>query len=220
MPNYRLSSALTAGEVPLRHPAHAEDILQFLSFLIAWKGPHGLGPPYNPRNLYLMGHSCGAHILASIFLDSSSTSPTLTPPASLFGAVQAIVVSEGIYDLDVLLSSFPAYREWFLEDAFGKRESYAAFSVTTFPLRTQNPWTRWLVVHSKGDTLVDITQSNNIYNHLRQLHIAVGASTDIFVTRSMDELEEGHNGILSGERFVQIVGNFLLDGYNNMQYEQ
>jgi hypothetical protein len=199
----------------IRHPVHAEDILQFLSFLIDWKGQGGGGgglgqPPYDPRKIYLMGHSCGAHILASIFLDSSATSPTLTPSAPLLGAVQAIVMSEGIYDLDLLLSSFPEYREWFVEAAFGKQDSYAEFSVTTFPLRTPDPRIRWLIVHSKGDTLVDMAQSEGIYRHLCQLHEAVGVRTDVTVARDIDGLEDEHNVILSGERFVQVVGKFIL----------
>jgi acetyl esterase/lipase len=205
LPNYRLTPT---EEGHLRHPAHAEDILQFLSFLIVWKGLQGLGPPYDPRKIYLMGHSCGAHILASIFLDSSSSSPTLAPSAQLFGAVRIIVMSEGIYDFDLLLSSFPAYREWFLQAAFGKSESYAKFSVTEFPLRTLNPRIKWLVIHSKGDTLVDMAQSETVYRHLCQLHSAV--STDSLVARNVDELEEGHNEILSSDRFVRIVGDFLL----------
>jgi acetyl esterase/lipase len=184
--------------------------LQFLSFLVDWNGLQGLGPPYDPRKIYLMGHSCGAHILASIFLDSSSTSPTLTPSAPLFRAVRAIVMSEGIYDLDLLLSSYPAYREWFVQAAFGNRESYAEFSVTAFPLRTPDPQIRWLIIHSRGDTLVNVAQSDAIYTHLCQLHSDVGGRTDRLVVRNINELEEEHQSVLSARRFIRIVGNFFL----------
>jgi hypothetical protein len=186
------------------------DILQFLSFLVTWQGFDSLGPPYDPRKIYLIGHSCGAHILASIFLDSSSVSPTLTPPAPLFDAVQAIVMSEGIYDLDLLLDSFPDYREWFIEDAFGARTSYAEHSVTAFPLRTPDPRTRWLIIHSQGDSLVDMAQSEAMYLHLTRLHTISSVGNSILVSKNTNQLKEEHNAILSAEEFVSIVADYLL----------
>lgn len=164
---------------------------------------------YDPTRIYLMGHSCSAHMLTSIFLDSSPVSPTLTPSLPLQAAVQAIIMSEGIYDLDLLLSTFPSYREWFVENAFGQRESYADFSTTKFRLRNSATHIRWLVIHSKGDSLVDAPQSEAIYTHLCEMHEAVGISANS-VSQNTHDLKEEHNQILRGDDFVKIVGEFIL----------
>ena len=214
VPNYRLTDTSSHGEDHLRHPSHAEDILQFLTFLITWSGPPDFGnglPPYNPREIYVIGHSCSAHMLASIFLDTSAVTPSLTPPRALSDAVHAIVMSEGIYDLDLLLASFPAYREFFVEDTFGPNESYSEYCVTAVPLRTTEPRMRWLIVHSKGDTLVDISQSEAMYSHLVQLHSATSVER---VFRNTSELDGEHNAILRGEHYARIVGSFILGDHS------
>jgi acetyl esterase/lipase len=210
VPNYRLTPRTPLEEDSLRHPSHAEDILQFLTFLISWKGP----APYDPRKIYVIGHSCSAHMLSAIFLDSSKPTPSLSPSADLFDAVQAVVMSEGIYDIDLLLASFPHYRQWFVEPTFGSRQSYAEFSTTSAPLRTHKPQMRWLVIHSKGDTLVDVLQSDAMYNHLCQLHTLAAVQTKAFVFKNMDELDGEHNCVVRGETYVQIVGNFILEDHS------
>jgi hypothetical protein len=193
------------------HPGHAEDILHFLTFLTTWEGPQGLGRVYDARRLYLMGHSCSAHMLASIFLDSSSISPTLSPPLPLLCATQAIIMSEGIYDIDLLLSHFPPYREWFIEPAFRPLQSYVDFSTTKFPLRSSH--IRWLVIHSKGDTLVDQLQSESMYKHLCELNEAAAGT---LIAKNTDELDGEHNDVLRGKEFVDIVASFILDDFSRI----
>lgn len=144
-------------------------------------------------------------MLASIFLDSSAVSPTLSPSLSLLQSVRAIIMSEGIYNLDLLLATFPRYREWFIEAAFGAHESYDSFSVTNFALRKKSD-IRWLVIHSTGDSLVDLPQSEGIYKHLAGLEEGPPPR----VSHSFDVLDGGHNEILQGEPFVKIVGDFIL----------
>jgi hypothetical protein len=150
-------------------------------------------------------------MLASIFLDTSSVTPSLTPPSELSRAVQAIVMSEGIYDLDLLLASFPAYRTFFVEHAFGARGSYSEYAVTTAPLRTPGPGPRWLILHSTGDTLVDVLQSNTMYKHLVQLHTN-NCTQRVYWNTS--ELDGEHNEILRGEHYIRIVGNFIVGDYS------
>ncbi|KDQ60733.1 hypothetical protein JAAARDRAFT_151389 [Jaapia argillacea MUCL 33604] len=211
VPNYRLTVKDPTDAFHLHHPAHAEDVLHFLEFLITWIGPFtsplitGLPPP----SLYLLGHSCSAHMLATIILDSSDITPSLTPSPALMGSVKAIGMSEGIYDIDLLLSSFPAYREWFIQDAFGKGVNYSEYSATRFPPRALDK-IQWLVVHSKGDSLVDIAQSETIYQHLCRIYEEAVVSGDCSVTRNWDELDEEHNVLLRGDRYVQIIANFVL----------
>lgn len=207
VPNYRLTPKSPIDE-QFHHPGHAQDILVFLEFILSWgqsfQVQHGY-LPYDGTRLYLMGHSCSAHMLASIFLDTTAITPSLTPSDNLLKTVQAIIMSEGIYDLELLLARFPAYRSWFIADAFGDLPSYAKFSMTEYPFL--NAAARWLVIHSKGDTLVDVAQSHAMAQHLRQLKKARAEE----IQTSLDHLERGHGDILNGDnKFVEIVSNFIL----------
>jgi acetyl esterase/lipase len=221
VPNYRL----TPNEPPpppaagLRHPAHAEDVLAFLSFIRAWTGPDASSPSpsralsYDPSALVLLGHSCSAHMLACIVRDSSEATPSLTPPADLLGAVRAVVVSEGIYDLDLLLSSFPTYRAWFIENAFGPPDSasqYSKFDVTKYRERAGGDKIRWYVLHSTGDTLVDFPQSEAMVSSF-----GVSETADLLggqegrVKWDFSSLKEEHNDLLRGTTYVELVGSFV-----------
>ncbi|KAG1782722.1 alpha/beta-hydrolase [Suillus placidus] len=199
VPNYRLS---TMEDNAIRHPDHAKDILRFLEFVITWGGPHGT-TVYNSNRLCLMGHSCGAHMLSSIFLEVAQGENPLRPSAELLKSTNAIIMSEGIYDIDLLLSSFPTYRTWFIEAAFGQRSTYGEASVTKMNPRVEYDHLQWLIVHSKGDTLVDEAQSEAMYQHLLR-HVP-------HVTRNFGELVEEHNDILKGVEFVKLVGQYIID---------
>jgi len=203
VPNYRLTKD-SDGSNAIRHPIHSQDILEFFTFLMSsWDG---LGCTVDRSKIYLIGHSCSAHMLASIFLDSSAATPVLTPPPEVINAVQAIVLSEGIYDIDLLLSRFPKYREWFIAPAFGDKPSYADFSITRLPLRKTEDDIRWLVIHSKGDTLVDLTQSDEMYKHLLRLYTGRAQP----VVSKVDDLVEEHDDVLRSETYLKIVSEFIL----------
>ncbi|KAF8797940.1 alpha/beta-hydrolase [Phlegmacium glaucopus] len=194
VPNYRLSP--TTGDPVFVHPAHTQDLLQFLNFILSHPSP-----TFDPHNLILIGHSCSAHMLACIFLDSSAISPSLSPSSELLNSVKGIVMSEGIYDIDTLLTSFPSYREWFIQRAFGIAESYGQFSVLKYPSRPSSPAISWLLLHSKGDTLVDPIQTNSMYDHLSQL-------PPHKVSRNVDDLVEEHDNCLRSDRYVELVNQF------------
>lgn len=162
--------------------------------------------------MYLLGHSAGAHILSSIFLDSSAAFPSLTPPPAVLKAARGIVMTEGIYDIDLLLAKFPDYRQWFIAAVFGDRASYADASTTGLALREGSPENlRWLVIHSKGDTLVDQPQSDAIVAHLRTLY-GGGAATDARVTRNVDQFDVEHNDVLSAPLYIDVIRAFVADG--------
>ncbi|KAI0818549.1 Alpha/Beta hydrolase protein [Irpex lacteus] len=239
VPNYRLTTSSTPH---IKHPAHAEDLHEFLKFILDWSGPE---PPskYDPGRLYLAGHSCSAHMLMSIFLspppplpraqDSNSTAtspspptytptrepthiyffPQLIPSPRLIASVRGFILSEGIYDLDLLLRSFPAYKDWFVAAAFGERDSYAAVNTIQGIIRKppQPPSTptvkeedkaKWLVIHSTGDTLVDVLQSQGFADNLREQ----GADVEL----NDSEVTEEHNDLLRGEVYPTLVANFVL----------
>lgn len=147
-----------------------------------------------PRNMYLVGHSCSTHMLSSIILDTTSTTPSLTPSAELLSSIQGAILSEGIYDIDLLLASFPSYRDAFIAPSFGPLGSYREFSVLR-ELRDGASHIKWLIIHSKGDTLIDVRQSEGMYQHLCRIYADAGRPIDRFVTTSLDELVEGHDEI-------------------------
>ncbi|KAF9053569.1 alpha/beta-hydrolase [Hymenopellis radicata] len=198
--NYRLTPQAPTAENQLVHPAHAEDVLQLLSFITAWEGPRG--------GIYLMGHSCGAHMLAVILLNSSRVTPSLTPSPHILLSVRGAILSAGIYDIDALLSRFPSYRMWFIENAFGDHDSYEQFSVTSLPAR--NTSIRWLIAHSTDDELVDLPQSETMFRHLRQLYANI-PHVDTLVTKTVGSYGQ-HNEMLEAEDYIDVVANFVKGG--------
>ena len=194
IPDYRLSPR--TGDPVFIHPAHAQDVLQFLNFILSHPSP-----AFDPGKLAVIGHSCSAHMLSSIFLDSSAITPSLSPSPKLLHSVKAIIMSEGIYDLDILITSFPSYRERFIYRAFGIAESYSQFSVLTYPTRPLSDIS-WLLLHSKADSLVNQFQTDAMYNHLFQL-----CPQNVF--RNVDDLTEEHNVVLRGDRYVELIRQFI-----------
>ncbi|KAI0375031.1 alpha/beta-hydrolase [Pilatotrama ljubarskyi] len=205
VPNYRL----TTQDNPIQHPAHAHDVLRCLHFLSTWPGPPSLPhPAAPPSQLYLLGHSCSAHILASIFL--ASPFPQLTPSRQLLAATRGILLSEGIYDIDALLRSFPNYKSWFIANAFGHHDAYPHVNVASYPLRTGAEHVRWLIIHSKGDLLVDQLQSEIMYAHLANLARGAPSSGPLqMVEKNFDELKENHNDLLRGTVYPRIIADFV-----------
>ena len=145
-------------------------------------------------------------MLACILLDS--VEPTLVPSAALLRAVRAVVFSEGVYDIDTLLKSFPTYRDWFIQETFGSLPTYDRYSTTRMALRDGAKHIRWMILHSKGDTLVDIVQSQAIYDHLQSLYDG-GLQGSGQIAKNWDDLEDDHNAILHSGKYIQIVGDFI-----------
>ncbi|KIY50946.1 alpha/beta-hydrolase [Fistulina hepatica ATCC 64428] len=212
VPNYRLSPQ-DSQNPSVKHPAHAEDILQFLTFVtrpswcppIAHENNTELAAGWDGQ-LILMGHSCSTHMLSSILFDSTAITPSLRPPPDLLAAVRGVVFSEGIYDIDAFVRMFPAYREWFIDAAFGKRPSYEPYSVIKYSFHITDGGLKkrhWLLVHSKGDTLVDVGQSEQMKRR------CWGVRND--VVTSFDQFTDQHDDILRNQGFAQLVGQFVGD---------
>ncbi|OJT14579.1 hypothetical protein TRAPUB_8825 [Trametes pubescens] len=203
VPNYQLTSQAH----PIQHPSHAEDVLLCLHFLTTWLGPDPSSPQPPPTALYLLGHSCGAHILASIFL--ASPYAELAPSRQLLAATRGILLAEGIYDIDALLRSFPNYKSWFIAAAFGDHDAYPEADTASYPLRTGAEHIRWLFIHSKGDSLVDELQSSTIHAHLSTITERLPAGPRPLVEKSFDELEEDHDDLLDGTVYPRIIADFV-----------
>lgn len=200
VPNYRLTPKDETDGNTLQHPSHTEDILHFLEFLIIWDGPLNCDHAVDVKRLSLMGHSCGAHMLSCILLDSSAMTPSLAPSRMLLNAVKNVVLSEGIFDLDLLNARFPDYLRWFIAPTFGKLDSYAVFATTSYPMRSRRHKYSWLLIHSSGDTLVDLAQSEQMLRHLT-------ASNEQVILNTF--LTQGHDDILSSDDFVDAVKKFI-----------
>lgn len=206
VPNYRLTPNEPTPETALQHPAHAEDVLAALEFLVrpSSSGESGDGPGLdNARadEIYAIGHSCGAHILTAILLDSSKSTPSLSPSPTLLNAVRGVALSEGIYDIDLLLQSFPTYKSWFISNTFGDKPSYLDDSTTSYPRRENGGDPAWLILHSSGDTLVDEAQSQAIYQHLESLKFTV--------KKDWESLTIEHNDMLKTVQYSDLMGDFI-----------
>jgi kynurenine formamidase len=142
--NYRYSSEA------IKYPAQVDDAAAALRWLAA-------NHPELTSKIFVMGHSAGAHSAAVLALDSKYR--------SAIQHVKGFIGLEGIYDVPSLIKVWPKYAEWFVNLTFGKKENWAAASPQF--MHASSP-SRWLVVHSRGDELVDLAQSQHFVTHLRE----------------------------------------------------
>jgi acetyl esterase/lipase len=132
VPNYRLSPRVApeiSVDLSLKHPMHVQDIALALSEIR--RSDHLSGASLN--HIYLVGHSCGAHMISSLLLrpppgeDTSGHDPVAQ---DVYDSVKGVALAEGIYDLDLLLKTFPGYRD-FIQGAFDNTTaSFSRFAST------------------------------------------------------------------------------------------
>ncbi|KAG8986526.1 Kynurenine formamidase [Tulasnella sp. 427] len=206
--NYAISPRKPGDGPAVRHPAHATDILRALEWLLSQSLNEDQGadaPTHQPKSsLWLVGHSCGAHILSSIFLRAPEGSPSssLAPSPTLLKSVQGIILTEGIYDIDILLRLHPDYRD-FIEGAFEAREFYADVSTSNFAPYEKSSHIHWLVVQSKGDSLINEEDSQVMYDALVKLYPEANTVSKDFTTMTQDHFE-----MLQTEAFRDLVLRF------------
>ena len=212
VPNYRLSPRNPATESgdrgAVRHPEHAQDVLHALEFLHT----HGRGTTnepllsaaYNPSKIVLIGHSCGAHILASILVEVSHHE--LSPSAGLLAAVRGAITTEGIFDIELLLQDFPTYGVWFIDIAFGGRKNYRDVSVTHFRERKCLPW---LLVHSRGDDLINLAQSRAMHDWIVESRQSNGEESDVGVETEWERFNDEHDAVLQNPELVKRIALFV-----------
>lgn len=108
--NYRLTPDVV-------HPAHTQDVAAGIAWVHANIARHG----GDPRKIYLLGHSAGAHLVALVATDPSFLkSHALSPTKALAGAMSIDTAS---YDLNSTRT--PAVRKM-IRDAFGSDPSLLA----------------------------------------------------------------------------------------------
>jgi len=101
-----------------------------------------------------------------------------------------------------------AYLEWFVGPTFGEDKSLSHFSTTKCILRDSSAHIRWLVIHSTGDRLVNLPQSEAILSHLSQLY---GWQTTNFISKNFDELTGAHNDIITKANYIEIYTKIVRD---------
>ena len=138
-------------------------------------------------------------MISTLFFVSMPDGSDTVPCPQIIDSIKAVVLSEGLYDLSLLLQSFPKYRDWFIEPAFGP--DYSKFSILNAKLhhRVDFPW---LLIHSEGDTLVDVYQTTEMHNHLK--------SSQAGVIISLFDVVGEHDAILETEEYINVVKKFLL----------
>lgn len=145
-------------------------------------------------------------MITSIVLDAQSESHKIDTPPSLLADIKGIFLSEGIYEIDLLLKKFPSYSE-FIQGAFGEHDSYKSVSPAYYKLRDESP-IYWLVVHSKGDTLVDEEQAESLWDHLWELY---DRKAHQYVEADWERLKLEHNEVLRDADYPAMVSQFVRE---------
>ncbi|CAM0137797.1 unnamed protein product [Umbelopsis sp. WA50703] len=167
------------GEPVIQHPTHILDTIEAIQYLQS---------KYLGRKLFLIGHSAGGHIIFSIALK----------PQFQVNNIDGFIGVEGIYDIPLLLDTFPDYSD-FIEQAFGKDSSkYKEASVVGFkPVPVSSPIT---LLYSPDDELVDPGQHLSMEKFLKSENIPVTVST---------ELIDKHDECLITDKLTELVTEFV-----------
>jgi acetyl esterase/lipase len=151
--NYRLSSNY---ERAVQHPAHVKDIAAAYHWLRENAASYG----YDTKQIFLMGHSAGAHIVSLLVLDGRYLKDVGENPKDAAG----VIALAGIYDIPELINRWPRYQDDFIAGAFGKnKKKWAEASPLTYVRDTPVPW---LIIHSPEDELIDLNQSQAFVDKL------------------------------------------------------
>jgi acetyl esterase/lipase len=124
-----------------------------------WASQNAAGFGADPAQLYLMGHSAGAHLAALATLDTRY----LSAPGQPVPAIAGLIGLSGPYD-------FLPLKEPDLQDMFGPPERYADSQPIHFA-RPDAP--RTLLVHGLGDTIVWPRNTRNLAAALSAVGVPV-----------------------------------------------
>lgn len=152
--NYRLSPAV-------RHPAHVEDVAAGLAWLIANAQRFG----GDPRRLFLMGHSAGAHLAALAAIDKRR----LGAHGLGLSALKGVILLDGAgYDVAPQVQGLqggPTFTREMYEDAFGTDPAGWADASPVTHIAANAGIAPFLIVHT--DRLPAVRQSTMLAERLR-----------------------------------------------------
>ncbi|CAO3669479.1 unnamed protein product [Rhizopus stolonifer] len=155
--NYRLS-LLEKGETisSIQHPSHIQDVGAAVQFLAQTP----INQQYDPQQIYLVGHSAGAHIALMLLLDDSFGCNSI---------IRGVLGVSGIYDIPLLLSTFPSYLG-FIQQAFGTCDYHQASPVCHHHIVSK---VKVMIAHSQEDSLINNQQALVMTDHLKSLQANV-----------------------------------------------
>lgn len=218
-PNYRLSPSRPLSDIAvntstLKHPSHTEDIAMALGSISAYVKE---SCPQIDKDfvIFLVGHSCGAHMISTLILDppeGENTRLAQPIPPELHELIKGSIIIEGIYDLDLLLADFPDYKD-FIYGAFPaiNQAQLSPFSVNHYAPR-QGARTPWLVLHSPGDTLVNVAQAQAMYEHLVNAYSQDNAESRASLIRyDFTTLTQDHDDLLEGQEVAQLISRAVKE---------
>ncbi|CAO3616483.1 unnamed protein product [Mucor fragilis] len=180
--NYRLSLKENGEQPTIQHPDHIIDVGKAVEHL--YNHPT---EQYDPKQIYLVGHSAGAHIAMMLLLDSKL-------PYHQY--IAGIIGVSGIYDIPLLVKTFPSYLD-FIEQAFGSDQATfheaSPISKASDELNKQKPI---IIAHSPEDSLIDNDQALVMDQRLKTLQhqhtvldmALAGDHYDIMKTEKLERL--------------------------------
>lgn len=206
VPNYRLSPSV-------KHPAHASDIYDALAFLLSLPSNSTSSsiPKLQYDEIWLVGHSAGAHIAPTVLLSSSFHPPSNA--SDILSRVTGVICLAGIYDIDLLLANQP-WTQGFVVRTFGDKASYRDADSTSYALPAHAEHSNWTVVFSKDDELADIAQSEKMYQGLLKRYGLDGITGDGKgngkVIKDYTSVRGRHDPLLDTEKLANFVRDRVL----------
>eukprot|EP01132_Coremiostelium_polycephalum_P004753 gene4753-5931_t len=166
-----INYSLTSDSRQNCYPQHNIDLFHALNYLYNNVGDC----KYNRDNIYLMGHSCGGHMISSVYLDwdhySNTSGIKLLPGQQMIpiSSIRNLIGLQGIYDVPQLNVDFPEYNSE-IQKVFNsddpKKWDSPQFKNPNSSYQQQQP--KWMIIHSADDTWVNDVQAINFVKHLKE----------------------------------------------------
>ncbi|QLL30738.1 hypothetical protein HG536_0A05530 [Torulaspora globosa] len=158
--DYRLSPNV-------RHPVHVQDVVENLYRLVE---DHRL------TSLQLVGHSVGATLAWQTAVADESLFPSLDRLNTVRSRLQGVFMVDGIYSLAQLLDEYPNY-DYFVSQAFADyTRDFEEFEQSTD--RLPETLRHIHLIHSYGDELLSLRQSNYMSSVLQKARISFSSYFD------------------------------------------
>ncbi|KAI8618172.1 Alpha/Beta hydrolase protein [Chytriomyces sp. MP71] len=235
---YRMSTLITGSQetvAPLVHPVHARDVGAGVAWILSHFLEDGADQEcteylevtlneksaadkavevlkaWNPSNIFVVGHSCGAHTGSFLLIEPSFIHEPLEARLghtlrhdTWLPRFKGYAGIEGIYDIPLLVRTYPAYKEWFIVAAFGHETDggWSVGSATTHTPRIVGTQPYHLIVHSTGDELVDVGQAKAWYDALRDAKVEG-------VEYVVDKMHSKHDDVLKDPVFFVTVSEWI-----------
>lgn len=185
--NYRLSNS---GVNP--HPAHTQDAGAAVRWLLSQSEKYG----FDPKRVFVGGHSAGAHISALLDLDSEFLKSDQKK-------IKGFIGIDGIYDIPKIVQDFPQYKTEFIQTAFGTQSK--KWEEASPQLKKISNHAPWLIIHSTGDEMVNMVQAKEFVDTLRLNGVNVEFS---------DPKTLSHNAVITkipeaGNPITEAILNFM-----------